>query len=887
MTHSQIDRLLIVFVLAASALFAASRESLAQSQTVIPPPLSVARAKYFKDHPEEWSRLLSQLRQQRSAPTKPQAAPPSFGGSWTAVATAPDGLSNPLLLTDGTVIAHVQFSGTWYKLTPNINGNYATGTWTQIASLPNGYGPTYFASAVLPDGRVIVQGGEYNETCTTNGDGIWTSLGAIYDPVGNTWTNVNPPTGAGWHNTDACGTESANGGVGDAASIVLNNGTFLLSACCADPSVNALLNPFSLAYSGTGAPPEYQDEQGYTLLPNGSVMTIDIPDAPATHLYNAGTGTWSAGASTPTSLADPCGYGEIGPALTRPDGTVVAFGGNTGCNSPPDPTAIYNSSNGTWASGPNIPALCGGSGTTACTLADAPVAVLPNGNLLFAASTGGGWSGSGYPAVTQFFEFTSATSSPANTPIAVANPPNAVNNPSYVYNLLVLPNGQILLTDFSDTAEVYTPTGSASAAWQPTVGFVPSVVAPGHSYVLKGTQLNGLSQGAAYGDDVQGATNYPLVKIVNNGTGHVFYARTYGFSTMSIASGQSGSAIFNVASATEMGASTLYVIANGIASAGQNISVVNTGDLPVWGTHDFNGDGYSDILWRDTSGNMAIWEMNGGTILNPSNSGLGSVPTTFAIVGQRDFNGDGKADILWRDTSGNLSIWEMNGTTILNVNTAGLGNVPTAWSIVGTGDFNGDGMADILWRNTSTGDIAIWEMNGTTILNANTAGVGNVPLNWTVVGVGDFNGDGKADILWRNNNNGNVAIWLMNGTTLTNSSTATFGNMPLTWSVAGTGDFNGDRMSDILWRDTSGDIAIWEMNGTTILNPNTSGVGNLSTVWSVSQTGDFDGNGKSDILWRDTSGDIAIWFMNGTTISSGAGLGTIPTTLTIQGTNAD
>ena len=304
-------------------------------------------------------------------------------------------------------------------------------------------------------------------------------------------------------------------------------------------------------------------------------------------------------------------------------------------------------------------------------------------------------------------------------------------------------------------------------------------------------------------------------------------------------------------------------------------------------THDFNSDGLSDILWQDTSGDLAIWEMNGGTILNPSTAGLGAVPAPWAVVDQRDFNGDGETDILWRNTTtGDIAIWEMSGTTILNANTAGLGNVPMAWSIVGTGDFNGDGYADILWRNTTTGDLAIWEMNGTTILNANTAGVGNVPTNWTVVGVGDFNGDGKADILWRNNN-GNVAIWEMNGTTILNANTATFGNMPTSWFVAGTGDFNGDGNNDILWRDNAGDIAIWEMNGTTILNASTSGVGNLSTVWSVAETGDFDGNGKSDILWRDTSGDIAIWFMNGTTIASGAGLGTIPTTFTIQGANAD
>jgi hypothetical protein len=269
------------------------------------------------------------------------------------------------------------------------------------------------------------------------------------------------------------------------------------------------------------------------------------------------------------SLIDPttCGNYEIGPAVTRPDGTVVAFGGNSGCTaSPADPTAIYTPTSNTWIQGPNVPALCGAGGTTSCTLADAPAAMLPNGNILFAASPGA------YKSPTHFFEYTSA-----NAINQVADDVHfASTSSSYYYNFLVLPNGQVLATDFSSYVEIYTSTGSPQTTWEPAIASVPSCVVPGVSYILNGTQLNGLSQGAAYGDDAQGATNYPLVSIVNNATGHVFYARTSGFSTMSIASGQAGSTNFQVAAGTPIGAGTLYVAANGIRSTGKAVMVSST-----------------------------------------------------------------------------------------------------------------------------------------------------------------------------------------------------------------------------------------------------------------------------------------------------------------------
>ena len=297
------------------------------------------------------------------------------------------------------------------------------------------------------------------------------------------------------------------------------------------------------------------------------------------------------------------------------------------------------------------------------------------------------------------------------------------------------------------------------------------------------------------------------------------------------------------------------------------------GTFAAISTHDYNGDGYSDIAWRDTSGNTAVWLMNGARVL--SSGGFSAVPTVWSIVGQRDFDGDGRADIVWQDTSGNVAMWLMKGTQVSL--SAGLGNVPTTWSIVGTGDFNGDGKGDILWRDTS-GNVAVWLMNGAQL--SQSAGLGSAPTVWSIVETGDFNGDGKSDVLWHDIS-GNVAIWFMNGT---QASSVGVGNVSTAWSIVGTGDFDGDGKSDILWRDTSGNVAVWLMNGAQLLQ--SAGLGSAPTVWSIVETGDFNGDGKSDVLWHDTSGNVAIWFMNGTQASS-VGVGNVSTAWSIQGANAD
>jgi beta-glucanase (GH16 family) len=174
---------------------------------------------------------------------------------------------------------------------------------------------------------------------------------------------------------------------------------------------------------------------------------------------------------------------------------------------------------------------------------------------------------------------------------------------------------------------------------------------------------------------------------------------------------------------------------------------------------DFNGDGYSDILWQNTSGQPGIWEMNGTNVINEGNVGANPGPSWKAI-GTGDFNGDGHSAILWQNTNGQAAIWEMNGTNPINEANVGA-NPGQSWQLVGTGDFNGDGKSDLLWQNTN-GQAAIWEMNGTNVISEANVGANPGP-SWKVIGTGDFNGDGKSDILWQNTS-GQASIWEMNGT---------------------------------------------------------------------------------------------------------------------------
>ena len=279
---------------------------------------------------------------------------------------------------------------------------------------------------------------------------------------------------------------------------------------------------------------------------------------------------------------------------------------------------------------------------------------------------------------------------------------------------------------------------------------------------------------------------------------------------------------------------------------------------------DFTGAGLSDILWQNSSGQAAIWEMNGGKIAGGGTVGPDPGPSWKAI-GTGDFTGAGLSDILFQNANGQAAIWEMNGTRVVGGGAIGANPGPS-WKAVGSGDFTGNGLSDILLQNTS-GQVAVWEMNGTSIVGGGVV-ASNPGPSWKAIGTGDFNGDGHSDILWQNASTGQVAIWEMNGSNVIGGGTVSSVPGP-SWHAIGTGDFNGDGLSDILFQNQgTGQVAIWEMNGSNVIGGGTIS-SNPGPSWRAIGTGDFNGDGHSDILWQSPSGQAAIWEMNGTNIIGG------------------
>jgi kumamolisin len=195
-----------------------------------------------------------------------------------------------------------------------------------------------------------------------------------------------------------------------------------------------------------------------------------------------------------------------------------------------------------------------------------------------------------------------------------------------------------------------------------------------------------------------------------------------------------------------------------------------------------------------------------------------------------------------------------------------------------SGDFNGDGKQDILWRNSQTGEVDIWFMNGASVVSK--AYVATVGPDWKVVGTAEFNGDGYSDILWQNTVNGSFVIWIIHGSSHSDFEFPSQGNQ---WAITGVADLDHSGFADILWRNVvTGELVAWK--SAPGLNFSSLYIGTTSLDWNLMGAADLLGNGQSALIWRNqNSGEVAAWQLSGGAISSESLLGVVPLNWTIAG----
>lgn len=260
---------------------------------------------------------------------------------------------------------------------------------------------------------------------------------------------------------------------------------------------------------------------------------------------------------------------------------------------------------------------------------------------------------------------------------------------------------------------------------------------------------------------------------------------------------------------------------------------------------DFDGDGVTDLYWRDGSGFGWIWLWGDADSQCPNPCPPLVDPTWKSSVG--DFDGDGASDVFYRTATGENYIYLK---AFYPRQVASVANPD--WEVVGVGDFDGNDRSDLFWRDKRTGQNIIWK-DGEYAGHVREMGVSD--MNWKVAAIGDFNGDGKADVFWKHGTSGRNIIWWSGKSAQRQEVTRVVNTQ---WQVFAAGDINADGKDDIVWKNVaSGTGIIWySANYSTQVRMAT--VPNLD--WNIVLVGDFNGDGIGDLLWRnDRTGANIVW----------------------------
>src|ERR1035441_9711481 len=479
-------------------------------------------------------------------------------GYWTQLANpAPGGVgvNVMLLLPDGTVMAaenddyYLTAGVDWFRLTPDNLGSYANGTWSIRNSM--NYSRLFYTSLVMTNGNVLVAGGEY---------GTGKATAELYDLVSKQWSVINPPASLLVSNKYE--------GFADSESMMLPDGTVLIHP--AEPANNngtLIYNPSANNWSLGPTTVQYLGEASFVKLADGSIISIDPISTGTNGVSSNGFGTnserylpdqnkWVQHANLPVQMyATLLGFvGETGPGLLLPNGSAFFLGGV-------GHTAIYTPSggdaSGTWVAGPDIP---GG-----LVDADSPAAMMPNGKILCAVTPPLYFDTNGleFPGPTSFYEYDYTDHSHGTygwfTPVTGFTD----NYAAFHGAMLMLPDGTVLFSNMGTNLYLYHPDPPTVTLGKPVINNISDNL--DGSFTLTGTGLNGISAGAAYGDDLQMDSNYPLIRFTDP-SGNVLYGRTFNWNSTGVMTGNNiVSTKFTPPSNLPAG-SSFVVVANGIAS---------------------------------------------------------------------------------------------------------------------------------------------------------------------------------------------------------------------------------------------------------------------------------------------------------------------------------
>jgi hypothetical protein len=290
------------------------------------------------------------------------------------------------------------------------------------------------------------------------------------------------------------------------------------------------------------------------------------------------------------------------------------------------------------------------------------------------------------------------------------------------------------------------------------------------------------------------------------------------------------------------------------AQAGQAVTGFAGWTLAASG--DFNADGMTDFVWQNLPARRVVigYMGNNGTLNYADFLKLRGdyfdTTSDWVVSGAADMNGDGHVDLVVRNAAADFSgVWLLNGVDTQLVGARAFAYADgtlvktgsTNVAIAGLGDFDGDGKVDILHRWANTDFTAIWAMDGTTMKSARfiaaTSGAPRPSFQVQVSAIGDLNGDGVSDILFRDGVTGRNYLWTQAKST---GNYAAFNQtelpvLPSNWRISGGADFNQDGTTDLILHDPLSDqVVVWAMkNGAVDLVPSLNGTDFIKTRQNV------------------------------------------------------